>query len=293
MIRFRTAFVLDATDLGDMLVFTATAYALGQESQAQTGEPSAPGHPDPACIQNFTFPLAVEYRPGEDHTISKPDGYDQNRTTQPYTMVYRPYDPASPAYQMFATAPGTMGPFWTYRRALDVTNFDDPRIPFDVSILNWTGNDFRGGPVVDRPPDEQQMRYQEARLLSLGFLYWLQTEAPRDDGGSGYPELNPRPGHHGQRRRPVAGAVRAGGPAAAGALHDRRAGHRRSLESRRPGGAVRRHGRHRLLSDGPARLRRAHDRHQYETVSDPARRAGAGAHARTSCPPRRTSARPT
>jgi len=193
VIRFRAAFVLDATDLGDMLVFTATAYALGQESRAQTGEPSAPDTPNPACIQNFTFPIAVEYRAGEDHTIAKPDGYDQNRTTQPYTMVYRPYDPGAPAYQMFIMAPGTMGPFWTYRRALDATNFDDPRIPVDVSILNWTGNDYRGGPVVDRPPDEQQMRYQESRLLSLGFLYWLQTEAPRDDGGAGYPELNPRP----------------------------------------------------------------------------------------------------
>ena len=193
VIRFRPAFVLDATDLGDMLVFTATAYAVGQESRGQTGEPSAPDTPNPGCIQNFTFPMAVEYRPGEDHTIAKPDGYEQNRATQPYTMVYRPYDAGAPAYQMFTTAPGTMGAFWTYRRALDATNFEDPRIPVDVSILNWTGNDYRGGPVVDRPPDEQQMRYQEARLLSLGFLYWLQTEAPRDDGGAGYPELNPRP----------------------------------------------------------------------------------------------------
>src|SRR3979490_2587085 len=25
--------------------------------------------------------------------------------------------------------------------------------------------------------------------LSLGFFYWLQTEALRDDGGKGYPEL--------------------------------------------------------------------------------------------------------
>ncbi len=28
--------------------------------------------------------------------------------------------------------------------------------------------------------------------MSLGFLYWLQTECPRDEGGFGYPELKLR-----------------------------------------------------------------------------------------------------
>jgi len=192
-IEFRPAFVLDATDLGDMFVLTSTDYAVGQESRAETGEPSAPDAPDPACLQNFTFPFAVEYRPGEDHTIPKPEGYEQNRDAQPYTLIYRAYDLAAPAYRMFETAPGTLGPFWTYRRVLDAANFGDPRVAHDISIINWSSNDFRGGSTVDRPPDEQTARCQQARLLSLGFLYWLQTEAPRDDGGSGYPELRPRP----------------------------------------------------------------------------------------------------
>src|SRR5208283_1342662 len=30
------------------------------------------------------------------------------------------------------------------------------------------------------------------KFLSLGFLYWLQTELQRDDGGKGYPELKLR-----------------------------------------------------------------------------------------------------
>src|SRR5690625_7501419 len=32
-----------------------------------------------------------------------------------------------------------------------------------------------------------------ARQMSLSFLYWLQTEAPRPDGGTGYPGLRLRP----------------------------------------------------------------------------------------------------
>jgi len=192
-IEFRPAFVLDATDLGDVLVLTSTDYAIGQESRAETGEPSAPDAADPTCLQNFTFPFAVEYRPGESNTIPKPDGYEQNRDAQPYTLIYRPYDPTAPAYRMFDTAPGTLGPFWTYRRVLDAANFDDPRITSDISIINWSSNDFRGGAAVDGTPAERMARHQQARLLSLGFLYWLQTEAPRDDGETGYPELRPRP----------------------------------------------------------------------------------------------------
>ena len=191
--RFRTAFVLDATDLGDLFPLTGTAYAVGAESRAETGEPSAPEAADPSCLQHFTFPIAVELCPGEVHTIPRPEGYERNRAEQPYSFIYHPWDPVAPAYRMFETAPGTYGAFWCYRRALDARNFGDPRVARDVSIINWTGNDFRGGTVVDRPPEEQAALYRQARLLSLGFLYWLQTEAPRDDGGTGYPELQPRP----------------------------------------------------------------------------------------------------
>jgi hypothetical protein len=192
-LRFRAPFVLDATDLGDLFPLTATAYRVGAEARSETGEPSAPEAGDPGCVQHFTFPFAVEFCPGEVHTIPKPEGYDRNREAQPYSLAYRPWVPGDPAYRMFDTAPGTYGPFWTYRRALDASNFDDPRVPRDVSIINWTSNDFRGGTLVDRLPEEQAALCRQARLLSLGFLYWLQTEAPRDDGGVGYPELRLRP----------------------------------------------------------------------------------------------------
>jgi len=192
-LRFHPGFVLDATDLGDLFPLTGTPYAVGAESRAETGEPSAPEVADPSCLQHFTFPIAVELRPGEVHTIPRPDGYARNRVEQPYSFTYHPWDPAARPYRMFEAAPGTYGPFWTYRRAVDARNFADPRIPHDIAVINWTGNDFRGGTVVDRPPDKQADLYRRARLLTLGFLYWLQTEAPRDDGGTGYPELRPRP----------------------------------------------------------------------------------------------------
>lgn len=192
-LRFHAAFVLDATELGDLYPLTATPSLVGAEPGADTREPTAPIAGDRACVQHFTYPFAVEYRPGEVHTIPKPEGYETNRDAQPYTFVYTPRQAQAPAYRMFDQAPGTYGAFWTYRRALDARNFADPRVPNDVSIINWSANDFRGGSPLDLLPDARAELYRRARLLSLGFLYWLQTEAPRDDGGTGYPELAPRP----------------------------------------------------------------------------------------------------
>ena len=34
---------------------------------------------------------------------------------------------------------------------------------------------------------------REAKTLSLGFCHWIQTECPRDEGGTGYPECLLRP----------------------------------------------------------------------------------------------------
>ncbi len=192
-LRFHPAFVLDATDHGDLFVLTATGYAAGAESRHETGEPSAPERADRRCVQSFTFPFAVEFRPGENHTIAKPPDYEANRLGQPYSLSATPWQPDAPVYRMFEAAPNTYGAFFTYRRILDARNFDDPRVAHDVAVINWPSNDFRGGTVVDRRPDQQAETLEQARRLSLGFLYWLQTEAPRDDGGTGYPELTPRP----------------------------------------------------------------------------------------------------
>ncbi len=41
--------------------------------------------------------------------------------------------------------------------------------------------------------DERERHLRGARQLALSMLYWMQTEAPRLEGGYGYPELRLRP----------------------------------------------------------------------------------------------------
>jgi hypothetical protein len=187
-VEFEPRVCIDATELGDLLPLCGAGYRYGSESRAITGEPHAPEVGDPQNVQDFVYPFAVEFRPGENHTIAKPPHYDTFLAAGKFSFN---------SYKMFekTTCPGPDGqerellPFWEYRRLIDRSNFADPRLACDLAMINWDSNDLRGFNIIDEPPATVCARLALAKALSLGFLYWLQTEAPRDEGGSGYPEL--------------------------------------------------------------------------------------------------------
>jgi hypothetical protein len=111
-------FFLDATDLGDLLPLTGAPWVTGAEARSDTGEADAPEEARPGEVQGFTFCFAVEYRPGEDHTIPKPEGYERLRDSQPFTLTLTAADGAPRPFRVFETGPTGLPPFWTYRRLL-------------------------------------------------------------------------------------------------------------------------------------------------------------------------------
>ncbi len=56
--------------------------------------------------------------------------------------------------------------------------------------MNWPIIDYFESPVIDVPDADAHIA--AARELSRSVLYWLQTEAPRPDGGTGFPGLRLR-----------------------------------------------------------------------------------------------------
>jgi hypothetical protein len=59
--------------------------------------------------------------------------------------------------------------------------------------VNWPQNDFWLQDLVTATPDERTQIIARARQLSLSLFYWMQTEAPRPDGGLGFRGLRLRP----------------------------------------------------------------------------------------------------
>lgn len=193
-LEVRAAFVLDATELGDLLPLAGVEHRVGAESIAETGEPHAREEAADWCVQSFTYPFAVELTRAPQTPLPVPHDYELHRDRQPYTLRHRYYDERGwVTYRMFTQGEGAAGPFWTYRRLIDNRNFQGADHTADVAMINWPGNDFRHGNLLAESLTDRLESLRAAKDLALGFCRWLQTECPRDEGGTGYSELRLRP----------------------------------------------------------------------------------------------------
>ncbi len=82
--------------------------------------------------------------------------------------------------------------WWHYRRILYKEHFAPGAFPSDVTLINCPQNSYWDTPLLGVDDATRDRALREARELSLSFLYWLQTEAPRHDEGEGYPEVRLR-----------------------------------------------------------------------------------------------------
>jgi hypothetical protein len=202
--RMRVAcrYLLDATEMGDVLPLAGVPWTIGAEGREEHGEPHAPPEPRPDWIQSFTYCFTLRWVPeGPHRIIPKPPGYDSFKALGEYTLGYDYSDARGRVYyKVFRTVPGAGGPFWTYRRLVAASSFqENPRYATDLSLINWRGNDFHDenmlgsflfGTASGMPSVGQQLRVLwRGKWFAQGFLYWLQTECPRDEGGFGYPEM--------------------------------------------------------------------------------------------------------
>lgn len=182
-------YFVDATELGDLLPLTGTEYVTGAESQADTGEPSAPPEAQPGNVQAFSMCFAMSYHEGEDWTIEKPATYAFWRSFVPSLS------PAwsGPLLRLTGLSPRTLQPvhynfqpnrepnrafagLWTYRRILDKTLFQPGAFDSDITLVNYPQIDYLLGDLCHASPAERTRYIEEAKAQSLSFLYYLQTK---------------------------------------------------------------------------------------------------------------------
>ena len=189
-------FFVDATELGDLLPMTGTEYVVGAESQAMTGEPHAKPDYQPDNVQGFTTCFAMDYLRGEDHVIPKPATYDVWRDKSLVGedgQSYRLLSFDEPANTRIGFSPDARNGYWSYRRVLDRDLFAPGAFASDVTIVNWGLNDYSFGTIIDASDATVAYHLAQSKDLSRSLLYWLQTEAPRPDGGAGWKGLRLRP----------------------------------------------------------------------------------------------------
>lgn len=213
-IHLAARYILDATELGDLLPMTGTEYVSGAESRKDTGEMHAlDGPADPQDVQALTwvFAMAHDLSPDASHVIDKPSGYDKWKAyvpqlTPPWTGPLLSFDDIHPVTlslrknRLFVTEPAwTDGripgnTFFRYRQIQTPDHLQMTPPVHPATIVNWPMNDYMEGNIIDQPADVVAHHLSQARELSMALFYWLQTEAPNQGtGGVGYPGLYLRP----------------------------------------------------------------------------------------------------
>ncbi len=196
----RAPYFIDATELGDLLPMTRTEYVTGAESRRQTGEAHAPEAAAPLNMQAFTCCFAMDFLEGEDHTINRPEEYSFWRDYVPELkpawpgrlLAWEYADPITLKGKRLETDPAKATGLWAYRRIADKAQFVGGTYPGDISLVNWPQNDYLLGNLCEVDAAEAARHVARAKQLSLSLLYWLQTEAPRPDGGTGWKGLRLR-----------------------------------------------------------------------------------------------------
>lgn len=205
-------YVLDATELGDLLPMTGTEYAKGFEAQSDTEEPSAPEHAQPDNVQAVSICFAIDHVEG-DQTIDKPENYDYWRSYQPHfwggpllgftaphprTLEHttRSFTPNPDDNPLLVDADQRKGGgdenLWIFRRIAARKNFAPGFYQSDICLVNWPMIDYMDGTIIDVTEEEKARHLKAAADLSYSVFYWLQTEAPRLDGGQGFRGLRLR-----------------------------------------------------------------------------------------------------
>ncbi len=192
---------IDASELGDLLPLTKTEFVMGAESKAETGELHAADEANPLNQQAFTVCFAAEYRPGENHVIDRPEEYGfwsefVPEMTPPWSgklldLNYsNPRDLTPKRLDFDPTLAPTQGlNLFRYRQIRTASHFTEQTGGGNVTLVNWPQNDYVLGPLVGVEQDAADQHLARAKQLSLSLMYWLQTECPRPDGGTGYPGL--------------------------------------------------------------------------------------------------------
>jgi hypothetical protein len=148
--------VIDATELGDIAAQVGVPYDLGMDSKAAHGEDIAP-EVENNVIQDLTYVMILEDY-GRDMTIKKPEDYDpelfycssQSENCQKESMIRT---------------------LWPKDSLLSYG-----RLPNGKVMINWpiNGNDYYVN-AVEQTEEERTKSFEKAKLKSLQFLYYLQT----------------------------------------------------------------------------------------------------------------------
>ncbi len=156
LITIKCKICIDATELGDVMALSNTAYDLGMEDAAYSKEDFAPGKNN--IIQDLTWAAILkDYGKGADKTIERPNGYDSTKFFKSCTSAFNTDSIVSP---------------WSAQKMLNYG-----KIKNNKYMLNWpaSGNDYYLN-VLEDDVATRNKKYEAAKNHTLQFIYFIQKD---------------------------------------------------------------------------------------------------------------------
>lgn len=153
----QASILIDATELGDVASFLKYPSYIGMDDRTRFGEENAPDFAN-SIIQDLTFvAILKDFGPGADKTIPKPKDYDSG---------------------IYKCACSHSDPITDDKPLIDCEKMlSYGRLPGNKYMINWPncGNDYYLN-VIELSKKDRSAALEKAKLHTLGFIYFIQTE---------------------------------------------------------------------------------------------------------------------
>ncbi|MCC9604729.1 FAD-dependent oxidoreductase [Blastopirellula sp. JC732] len=169
---------IDASDWGDVIKLSGAAYDFGLDARAEYGEPRAQESPDPKTDVNPITWCMILVEQENEATIPEPAGYDERNFHGMWSWIDDKFN--------YTTRRLVDGKALTDRQQPDIILINNPPIdyPLDTlpanvaAALEKTEAGAATKPIVDLTPAQREIIFQDARLRTLQYLYYLQQKYP-------------------------------------------------------------------------------------------------------------------
>lgn len=155
--KVKASYLIDATETGDIAAMLKIPARIGMDARSDSGEPWAPVQAN-NLVQDLTYVVTLkDYGPDADKTIPKPANYNPAL----YRCCCDIGDPSTKEKPKLDCAKVI-----TYGK-----------LPNGKYMINWPncGNDYYVN-LLQMSPVQKAGALEKAKLHSLGFVYFIQTE---------------------------------------------------------------------------------------------------------------------
>ncbi|UUO08674.1 FAD-dependent oxidoreductase [Blastopirellula sp. J2-11] len=169
---------IDASDWGDVIKLSGAPYDFGLDARSKYGEPRAQESPEPNTDVNPITWCMILVAQAEEALIPQPAGYDERDFLGQWKWIDDKFN--------FASRRLVDGKALQDRQQADIYLINNPQVDYPLDVftddvaasLEATEPGASTKQFVALTPQQREIVFQDARLRTLQYLYFMQQKYP-------------------------------------------------------------------------------------------------------------------